>query len=64
MLELILIASANYPRVFANEYCRAVTVHNLDHAAAIRKAENSWGGLEYTDEAQHFIDKQCGDIDA
>ena len=64
MLELILIAAANYPRVFADEYCQAVTIDKLDHAAALEKAKNSWGGLEYNDEARHFINKHCGDTDA
>ena len=62
MLELVLIAAANLPRVFANEYCVARWVGGLDHDAAIEKAKTTWGGLEYNDEAQHFIDKHCSFI--
>ena len=59
MIELFAVMALNYPRVFANEYCYARWVYDLDHPAAIEKAKQAWGGLEHTDEAMAYAEAQC-----
>ena len=58
MIELALIAATSTPRVFANEYCWA-RHYGADHQAALVQAANTWGGLQYSEEAEQFIRDNC-----
>ncbi len=58
MIDLLLIAAAATPRVFANEYCWARR-YGANHQEALVQAEASWGGLKRTESADRFINKYC-----
>ena len=59
MIEFLAVMALNYPRIFANEYCYARWVDDLDHPAAIEKAKQTWGGLQYSEEAMAIAEAQC-----
>ena len=58
MVDLLLIAAMSTPRVFANEYCWARR-WGADHQAALVQAADTWGGLEYSEEAEQFMRDNC-----
>ena len=59
MIELFAVMALNYPRIFANEYCYARWIDDLDHPAAIEKAKQAWGGLEFSEQAMAYAEAQC-----
>ena len=59
MIELFTLITLNYPRIFANEYCYARWVKDMDHPAAIEEAKRTWGGLAYSEQAMAIAEAQC-----
>ena len=62
MLELLLplavMAQSGDARLFANEYCWS-RFRGDNHEEAMEIAGETWQGIEYTDEADKYIEIYC-----